>query len=88
MVLASKFWGLDDEATVLNSGNLVFQGIGRINNESFSDLFFEINGTDISGEFYDFPFDVGKVISFFTPYESRDFDINIYGNFDLKVCRI
>ena len=83
VVLASKFWGLDDEAAVLNSGNLVFQGTGRINNESFSDLFFEINGTDISGEFYDFPFDVGKVISFFTPYESGDFDINIYGNFDL-----
>ena len=83
VVLASKFWGLDDEAVVLNSGNLVFQGTGRINNESFSDLFFEINGTDISGEFYDFPFDVGKVISFFTPYESGDFDINIYGNFDL-----
>ena len=83
VVLASKFWGLDDEAAVLNSGNLVFQGTGRINNESFSDLFFEINGTDISGKFYDFPFDVGKVISFFTPYESGDFDINIYGNFDL-----
>lgn len=83
VVLASKFWGLDDEAAVLNSGNLVFQGTGRINNESFSDLFFEINGTDISGEFYDFPFDVSKVISFFTPYESGDFDINIYGNFDL-----
>ena len=83
VVLASKFWGLDDEVAVLNSGNLVFQGTGRINNESFSDLFFEINGTDISGEFYDFPFDVGKVISFFTPYESGDFDINIYGNFDL-----
>ena len=83
VVLASKFWGLDEEAAVLNSGNLVFQGTGRINNESFSDLFFEINGTDISGEFYDFPFDVGKVISFFTPYESGDFDINIYGNFDL-----
>ena len=83
VVLASKFWGLDDEAAVLNSGNLVFQGTGRINNESFTDLFFEINGTDISGKFYDFPFDVGKVISFFTPYESGDFDINIYGNFDL-----
>ena len=83
VVLASKFWGLDDEAAVLNSGNLVFQGTGRINNESFSDLFFEINGTDISGKFYDFPFDAGKVISFFTPYESGDFDINIYGNFDL-----
>ena len=83
VVLASKFWGLDDEAAVLNSGNLVFQGTGRINNESFSDLFFEINGTDINGKFYDFPFDVGKVISFFTPYESGDFDINIYGNFDL-----
>ena len=26
---------------------------------------------------------MGKVISFFTPYESGDFDINIYGNFDL-----
>lgn len=83
VVLASKFWGFDDEVAVLNSGNLVFQGTGRINNESFSDLFFEINGTDINGKFYDFPFDVGKVISFFTPYESGDFDINIYGNFDL-----
>ena len=83
IVLASKFLGLDNEATVLNSGNLVFQGTGRINKESFSDLFFEINGTDISGEVNGFPFDVSKVISFFTPYESRDFDINIYGNFDL-----
>ena len=39
IVLASKFWGLDNEATVLNSGNLVFQGTGRINKESFLDLF-------------------------------------------------
>ena len=51
----------------IQKGDLVMQGIGRIEGNNVKDLFFEFNGSNITGELFDFEFSIEKAISFLSP---------------------
>ena len=64
----------------IHSGDLVMQGIGRIDGNRFTDLFFEFNGSEIAGQIDTFFFSIEKVISFLTPKDDGDLDFQAYAN--------
>ena len=66
-----------------NSGDLVMEGVGRIDGNMFQDLFLEFNGTNIFGELNGFPFSIHKFISFITPKEGGDLDSRTYANLEI-----
>ena len=60
-----RFTGIDlGEVLSVESGDLVMQGIGRIDGNRITDLFMEFNGSNITGNILDMPFAIEKVISF------------------------
>ena len=81
----SRFTGLDfaNEFKV-ESGDLVMQGIGRIDGNRFVDLFVEFNGSNIAGELLEFPFEIEKIISFVTPKNSSDVETRTYANISVE----
>ena len=75
--------GLGKEFKV-DSGDLVMQGIGRIEGNRLVDLFLEFNGSKITGELFEFPFEIEKIISFVTPENLNDIETSTYANINLK----
>ena len=68
---------------VFNSGDLVMEGVGRIDGNTFTDLFLEFNGTNIFGELNEFPFSIHKIISFITPKRDGNLDSRTYANIEI-----
>ena len=76
-----RFTGIDlDEVLSVESGDLVMQGIGRIDGNRITDLFMEFNGSNITGNIIDMPFAIEKVISFVTPENLEEINIQNYAN--------
>ena len=76
-----RFTGIDvGEVLSVESGDLVMQGIGRIDGNGITDLFMEFNGSNISGNILDLPFSIEKVISFVTPENSGEINFQNYAN--------
>ena len=76
-----RFTGIDlGEVLSVESGDLVMQGIGRIDGNRITDLFMEFNGSNITGNIIDMPFAIEKVISFVTPENLEEINIQNYAN--------
>ena len=76
-----RFTGIDlGEVLSVESGDLVMQGIGRIDGNRITDLFMEFNGSNITGNIIDMPFAIEKVISFVTPENLEEITIQNYAN--------
>ena len=76
-----RFTGIDfGEELYVKSGDLVMQGIGRIDGNRIADLFMEFNGSNISGNILNVPFYVEKVMSFVTPENLRKINFQNYAN--------
>ena len=81
----SRFTGLDlANKLKVESGDLVMQGIGRVDGNRFVDLFVEFNGSNISGELFEFHFEIEKIISFITPENRSDIATRTYANISLE----
>ena len=68
----------------IQKGDLVMQGIGRIEGNNVKDLFFEFNGSNIAGELFDFEFSIEKAISFLSPDDLGGIDFRTYANFSVN----
>ena len=80
-----KFTGMDlGDDLKIDSGDLVMQGIGRVEGNNFVDLFMEFNGSSIAGELHGFPFEISRVISFVTPRKAGIFSTRTYANLSVE----
>ena len=76
-----RFTGINlGEELSVESGDLVMQGIGRIDGNRITDQFMEFNGSNISGNILDVPFAIEKVISFVTPENLGRINFQNYAN--------
>jgi len=76
-----RFTGVNlGEELSVESGDLVMQGIGRIDGNNITDQFMEFNGSNISGNILDVPFAIEKVISFVTPENLGRINFQNYAN--------
>ena len=80
-----RFTGMDlGDDLRINSGDLVMQGIGRVEGNNLLDLFMEFNGSGIVGELHGFPFDISRFISFLTPKKAGMFSTRTYANLSVE----
>ena len=76
-----RFTGINlGEELSVESGDLVMQGIGRIDGNRITDQFMEFNGSNISGNILDVPFAIKKIISFVTPENLGKINFQNYAN--------
>ena len=76
-----RFTGFElSEDFSVASGNLVLEGIGRVEGNQFTDLFLEFNGSEIDGVVGGQPLTLSKIIAFLTPHDNGNIDLRSYAN--------
>lgn len=76
-----RFTGFElSEDFSVASGNLVLEGIGRVEGNQITDLFLEFNGSEIDGVVSGQPLTLSKIIAFLTPHDNGNIDLRSYAN--------